>query len=148
MRLTIELVPSSCWYSNLRNAIGEYAWNKIRKQAYLVAGYRCQVCGAYGKLYCHEVWEYDDVKLVQTLVKFTALCDLCHMVKHIGYAQIRAMQGELDFNLVIRHFMQVNRCSREESEKAVALAWQVWDKRSDCDWTCDMGEYEELIGKE
>lgn len=145
MKLTIELVPSSCWYSNLRNKVEKFIWDGIRKKAYKDAGYKCSVCGADGVLHCHEVWQYDDEKLIQTLLEFIALCDLCHMVKHIGYAGIRAMGGDLDFEVVIRHFMKVNECSREVFDEHERLAWELWDKRSAHKWKCELGEYAKFI---
>ena len=98
MKLDIELVPSTCWYSNLRNAVSREVWDRIRYKAYKASGYRCHICGIDRKMYCHEVWRYDDEKHVQRLVGFVGLCELCHMVKHIGFAGIRAMDGELDFD--------------------------------------------------
>lgn len=147
MKLTTELVPSSCWYSNLRNKVERFIWDDIRKKAYKEAGYRCAVCSASGKLNCHEVWQYDDAEHIQKLLGFIALCDLCHMVKHIGYAGIRAAEGELDFEAVIRHFMKVNECSREDFEEHARLAWEVWEERSNHQWKCELGEYEKFIRK-
>jgi hypothetical protein len=67
-------------------------WNRIRKKIYVEHDYRCSSCGieprkrpegaAAGFLNCHEIWEYDDIAFVQTLVGFTALCSPCHRVKH------------------------------------------------------------------
>jgi hypothetical protein len=145
MKLVIELVPSTCWYKNLRLAVGVLNWDYIRKKAYKEAGYRCAVCGADGKLNCHEVWEYDDVEHIQKLIGFTALCDLCHFVKHIGFAGIQAAEGKLDFDDVIRHFMRVNECSLEEFEEHERKAWQVWEERSLHKWRCEFGEYGKFI---
>lgn len=145
MKLEIELVPSSCWYSNLRNKVEKFIWDDIRKKAYKEAGYRCSVCCADGVLYCHEVWQYDDVKHVQKLLGFIALCELCHMCKHIGYAGIRASEGELDFEAVVRHFLKVNECSREAFDEHQRLAWELFDKRSEHKWKCELGEYARFI---
>lgn len=145
MKLTIELVPSTCWYSNLRNAVSREVWDKIRFKAYKASGNRCKICMIDRMLYCHEVWSYDDEKHIQTLVGFEALCEPCHMVKHIGFAGIRALDGELDFDKVIAHFMRVNRCSREEFDKAVALAFEVWEERSSHTWKCELGEFKDLL---
>ena len=34
LRLTIELVPSPCWFNNLRTRIPHAAWDKLRKKVY------------------------------------------------------------------------------------------------------------------
>jgi hypothetical protein len=62
MRLEIDLVPSTAWYSNLRNKIPLKEWDRIRKKSYLDADHKCAICGAEGRLNCHEIWEYDDAK--------------------------------------------------------------------------------------
>lgn len=145
LKLVIELVPSTCWYSNLRNAVSREVWDRIRYKAYKASGNRCKVCGVDRTLYCHEVWSYDDKEYVQTLVGFVALCEPCHMVKHIGFAGIRAMEGELDYDKLVAHFMRVNGCSREEFDKAVAVAFEVWEERSNHKWRCELGELEGLF---
>src|SRR5438132_594011 len=110
LKLTIDLVPRTSWYQNLRTAVGRPEWDRIRRQAYADYGHRCGVCGAAGMLNCHELWAYDDTSHVQRSAGFIALCTLCHHVKHIGHAGILASQGKLDFNTIIAHFMHVNAC--------------------------------------
>jgi len=107
-KLEIELVPATTWYTNLRKVLPPDEWDKVRRKAYADHGYRCGICGAQGRLSCHEMWKYDDEKHTQTLTGFIALCDMCHHVKHIGLAGILASEGKLDFSKVIEHFINVN----------------------------------------
>jgi hypothetical protein len=109
----------------------DVVWDNIRKDVYRVAGHKCDVCGYQGKLFCHEVWMYDDVKHIQKLSGFEALCELCHSVKHIGLAGLRAEAGELDYNRIVRHFRSVNGCSYEDFILAREIAFGVWADRSD-----------------
>lgn len=145
MKLTIGLVPSSCWYSNLRNKVGVLAWDVLRKQAYKDAGYRCAVCGAIGRLFCHEIWSYDDERHIQKLLGFEALCESCHNVRHIGLAGIKAAQGELDYDSLVAHFLKVNSCSREVFDEHERLAFEIFERRSAHKWVCDLGKYKTLI---
>ena len=88
--LTIELVPSTCWFSNVRDHVSKSIWDKLRKATYRQSNYRCEICGDRGSKHpveCHEIWHYDDDKYIQTLTGLTALCPDCHRVKHIGLAQ-------------------------------------------------------------
>ncbi len=144
--LTIELVPETSWYSNLRNRAGRDLWDKIRYQSYKDAGYKCSVCGRdRASLYCHEVWEYDDDKHIQKLKGFVALCLACHMIKHIGYAGIQSEAGRLDYNSLIRHFRRVNGCSYDDFVLVRDMAFEVWEERSMVEWTIELGEFEGLI---
>lgn len=139
--LTIELVPSTSWYSNLRNNARLGVWDVIRHKAYADAGHKCSICGSVGTLYCHERWLYDDEKHIQKLGGFVALCKLCHMVKHIGYAGLFFE----DYGGVIRHFCSVNGCRYEDFMLARAIAFDVWEERSRFDWVQDLGEYADKI---
>jgi len=145
LKLTIELVPSTSWYNNLRSVLPKSVWDKIRKKTYAKYGYRCGICGAKGRLNCHEIWEYDDQNHVQKLVGFIALCDLCHHVKHIGLASILASEGKLDYERVVEHFMKVNGCDRKTFERHRREAFDQWRERSRYDWNVDLGEYESLV---
>lgn len=66
LKLKIELVPSTSWYDNLRKYTLKQDWDKIRKKAYANYGYRCGICGAEGRLNCHEIWEYDEKTYSET----------------------------------------------------------------------------------
>lgn len=145
LRLKIELVPSTSWYDNLRKVLPKSEWDKIRKAAYANYGYRCGICGAEGRLNCHEIWEYDDKNHIQKLKSFIALCDMCHHVKHIGLAGILASEGKLDYEKVVEHFMDVNNCDRRIFEEHKKRAFDEWRKRSQHEWHVDLGEYEDVI---
>ncbi len=96
MKLTIELVPRTSFYVNIRSILSRREWELIRKDTLTKANNLCEICGgvsATRALDCHEVWEYDDLNHIQKLIKFIALCNRCHEVKHIGKAQI---DGNLD----------------------------------------------------
>jgi len=62
-RLTVELVPSTCWYTNVRSHAPNQVWDRLRRQMAVEAGNRCEICGGRGRRWpvdCHEVWHYDD----------------------------------------------------------------------------------------
>lgn len=59
-KLSFQLVPDGCWYTNLRSALPKEVWDRLRRAAYARAGGRCSICGKPGRLEAHEVWSYDD----------------------------------------------------------------------------------------
>ena len=94
-RLTIELVPSTCYFSEVRDHISTKDWDRLSQQTYKEAGYRCSVCGGVGqqeRLFCSENWHYDDENHLQTLLGLIALCSPCHECKESGRTQ-KARQG-------------------------------------------------------
>jgi hypothetical protein len=144
LKLTIELVPSTSWYNNVRSAVPRSTWNKLRKKTYADYGCKCGVCGAEGRLNCHEIWEYDDERYVQRLSGFIALCDMCHHVKHLGRAGILAAEGKLDYEKVVEHYMRVNGCDRQAFEEHRATAFRQWRERSRVEWAVDLSLLQRL----
>lgn len=145
-KLTIELVPSTVWYSSLYRLLPTEVWNNIRSEIIRKKGRKCQVCGkAEGTMNLHEIWAYDDENHVQTLKGFTLLCRMCHHVKHLGLAGILADEGKLDYDQLIEHFCRVNRCTKMEFERLRDAAFELWQNRSACQWKQDFGQYSKFI---
>ena len=147
LKLTIELVPSTAWTENLRKYLSKKDWDKIRKETYAKAGYRCEICGVEGRMNCHEIWEYDDKNHIQKLLGFIALCSMCHHVKHIGFAGILAREGKLDYEKVVEHFMAVNNCDRRTFEEHRKRAFLIWEERSKYEWKIDLGDFHHIFKK-
>lgn len=136
LRLTIELVPKTCWYSNLAGQLPKHDWDKIRKLVYYHSEYRCEICGGVGDKWpveCHELWDYDDQSHVQTLKGFLCLCPACHEVKHYGRAYY---QGNKD--RVFDHFRTVNLISKEHANIIIRNAFEDWQERSAYEWDLDI----------
>jgi hypothetical protein len=148
LRLSIELVPKSSFFNNLRTVVSTEEWDRIRKRTYADYEHRCGICGATGRLACHERWAYDDTTHEQRLLGFIALCDLCHHVKHIGYAGVLAMRGQLDLARVVEHFLRVNDCDRATFERHKREAFALWRERSRQSWRIHLGDYEGIIRRQ
>jgi hypothetical protein len=150
MKLEIELVPETSWYNNLRKALPTSEWDKIRKEAYKKANYKCEICGQEGRLSCHERWIYDDKKNIQKLVGFQALCDKCHNIKHIGFVNVQISTGKWSKTVMddlTKHFMDVNKVTSKDFTNHVSKAFEVWRIRSKQEWTTDFGDWTKLIAK-
>lgn len=135
-RLTIELVPRTCWFSNVRDRVAREDWDRIRKQVYERAGHRCEVCGGRGSRHpveCHEMWEYEEATGVQRLVRMITLCPACHEVKHIGLANIKG-RGEI----AAAHLAEVNGWTPQVAAVYIDQAFDVWIERSDRTWSLDV----------
>ena len=132
-KLNFELIPDSCWFSNLRSALPKEVWDKIRKKAYAKAGGKCSICGKNAKLEAHESWDYDEKNNVQKLKRIIAVCHDCHSVIHIE--RTRLLGNELAAE---RHFMQVNNCSYAEYRKALGKANEDHQRRNKVlEWQVD-----------
>ena len=117
-KLTFELVPEECWYSNLRSILKPAQWDIVRKDAYARARGKCMICGRYTRrLEAHEKWSYDEERAVQKLETVVALCHNCHEVKHISRTQLVGRGAE-----AMEWFMKVNACSQMEYHAALGKA--------------------------
>lgn len=140
MKLTIELVPKSSWYSNVRSNVSKAEWDRLRHKSYEKANHVCEICGDVGtnqgyrhKLECHEIWNYDDVSLTQTLTGLVSLCPYCHTAKHPGLAQINGKLG-----IVVKQLQKVNKITLEDAENLLIEAFVKYKKRSKNKYTLDI----------
>lgn len=139
-KLMIELIPSTCHFSNVRTMVKPSEWNKIRKISYESANNKCEICGDVGtnqgykhRIECHEVWGYDEETNIQKLIKLVSLCVFCHQVKHIG----RTIKiGK--FYQCIKQLAKVNKWTREQIDTHIAESFDVYKERSKFEWTLDL----------
>ena len=135
-RLTMELVPRTSWYSNVRSHVSPAEWDRLRRLVYQRARSRCQVCGGHGPTHpvqSHEVWDYNDATGVQQLVGLVALCPACHRVKHFGRSHVEGRGDE-----AIEKLIQVNGWSAERAEAYIELVLEIWRLRSRVPWRLDL----------
>lgn len=136
VNLSIELVPESCWFSNIRSNVTKKDWDILRKECYQSANYKCEICNGTGDKHpveAHEVWHYDDLYKVQRLERLISLCPSCHQVKHIGYANISGKYDE-----AFKHLMKINYWSENEALFYVDQQFTIWNERSKYNWALDI----------
>ena len=141
MKLNFELVPESCWCSNLRSQLPQGAWDIVRKRAYARAGGKCMICGApTSRLEAHEQWAYDDDTHIQSLNNIVAVCRSCHEVIHIGRTQLVGREEQ-----AIAHFIKVNNCTYADYRKALGEANAVHRERSRHEWQLDISKLSDFL---
>jgi hypothetical protein len=148
--LTVELVPSTCWYSNVRSNVSAADWNRCKRFVRDRSGDRCEICGGRGKKWpveCHEIWEYTSALVAieaitgpesfsgwrQTLTGLIALCPNCHLVKHIGRAETTGNLPQ-----ALKHLMRVNQWSEEDATSYLEMQFELWAMRSTVEWELDI----------
>lgn len=140
--LTIELVPKTSWYKNVRSNVSKEVWDKLKKITFSRAEHRCEICGGRGNRWpveCHEIFVYNDEDHIQKLVGLVALCPACHEVKHIGLAGLRGKE-----NLAKAHLAKVNNWSIEDAGLYIEACFEVWHRRSCHQWQLDLSYLERL----
>ncbi|MFJ5229657.1 DUF5710 domain-containing protein [Kitasatospora sp. NPDC088391] len=138
--LFVDLVPSSCWFTNVRSCVAPRDWDRLRRMIDARAGNRCEVCGAGQdrsadrRLEAHERWTYDEARRVQTLKRLICLCSDCHTVTHFGFARVRGLAPQAR-----AHLIEVTGMTPAEADRHIARAFDLWEARSRVDWTLDLG---------
>jgi hypothetical protein len=140
MKLVIELVPSTCWYTNVRSNVSNKEWDILRKMSYLKADNKCEICKDNGlnqgfkhRVECHEVWEYNDVDKIQKLISLISLCPRCHQVKHIGLSKLKGF-----YNQCIKHLCVVNDITENIAIEHIEKSFKVYENRSRFRWKIDI----------
>jgi len=78
--LFVDMVPSSCWFTNVRTCVSPKDWERLRRMITRRAGQRCEACGAGEDhtvkrwLEAHERWSFDDPTGTQVLRRLICLC--------------------------------------------------------------------------
>jgi len=139
-KLTIELIPTTCHYSNVRTMVTAIEWDKIRKISYEKANYKCEICSDNGlnqgykhPIECHEIWQYDDINHIQKLTGLISLCPICHKVKHIGRAI--AMGKKI---ICVKQLMKVNKWTAQQVTNHILKSFETHKERSKHQWTLDI----------
>ena len=140
IKLTIELVPRSVAFSNVRTLLPAKIWNRLRKESYAYANNVCEICGGDGKnqgfrhsLECHEIWEYIDDKNIQRLNGLISLCPNCHMVKHFGRSTAIKKQ-----HIVMKQLENVNGWTHKQAVTYLAEIYRIQKLRSKKKWKLDI----------
>ncbi|MFI2373159.1 DUF5710 domain-containing protein [Streptomyces sp. NPDC018833] len=137
--LFVDLVPQSCWFTNVPSCVSPQDWERLRRMINDRAGQRCEACGqaedreARRWLEAHERWDYDTAAAVQRLRRLVCLCTDCHTATHFGLAEVK---GKRD--AALSHLRVVTGMSPDQAEDHVRAAVAVWRERSARTWTLDL----------
>jgi hypothetical protein len=137
--LFVDLVPSSCWFTNVRSGIAMKDWERLRRMITGRAGRHCEICG-FGEnrarqrwLEVHERWDYHDTTGTQKLRRLICLCSDCHRTTHYGLATLRGRAEEAH-----THLRRVTGMTAAQADAHIDAAFQLWTARSQRDWSLDL----------
>jgi nitrate/TMAO reductase-like tetraheme cytochrome c subunit len=134
--LSVELVPKTSHFQNLRKFVSASSWKKLSTETAARAKNKCEICGGKGKRWaveCHEIWDYDDTNRIQKLKGLIALCPDCHGVKHIGLKFIQDF-GEQ----ATEHLADINGWEIDHTRSYLKAVKDVYRERSRYKWKLDL----------
>lgn len=132
-KILIELVPRTCWFTNVRSQVSVSDWDILRKEAYKKHNYKCSICHMKGRMEAHEIWHYDDKNKIQKLFEITSVCNKCHQLYHLGFASING-----NFNKCKTWLKKLNNWTEEEVEEYINIVFDIWNQRSNYNWNLDL----------
>ncbi|GAA4005440.1 hypothetical protein GCM10022247_28530 [Allokutzneria multivorans] len=137
--LFVDLVPSSCWFTNVRSCVSPRDWERLRRMITRRAGQRCEACGVGEDraeqrwLEAHERWTYDERSRTQTLRRLICLCTPCHTVTHYGLATVKGVEAQ-----AFAHLVSVTGMGHQAANEHVRSAFALWERRSAVTWTLNL----------
>jgi hypothetical protein len=141
--LFVDLVPSSCWFTNARSCMAGRDWERVRRLVVGRAGRRCEVpgCGAQEArareiwLEVHERWEYltGPSGRVQVLRRLVCLCTWC---PHGDSFWVRRCPRRGPGSL--RAPAHRDRHDRGGRPRHIDAAFALWRQRSAAAWDLDL----------
>jgi len=137
--LFVDMIPRSCWFTNVRTCVSPQDWERLARMIYRRAGDRCEVCGAPldraagRRLEAHERWHFDDATGVQALRRLICLCNDCHLSTHLGFANVTGRADQ-----ALAHLRAVTGMTHAETSRRVQDAGDLWTARSRRVWTLDL----------
>lgn len=137
--LFVDLIPTTCWFTNVRSCVAPRDWDRIRRMVTRRAGHTCETCGATEDratrrwLEAHERFAYEPKRSVQSLRRLVSMCTDCHRTTHYGLAEV---QGTAD--QAFHHLMAVNELDVAQAKAHIADATDLWRARSLRTWTLDL----------
>ena len=136
LHLAIEPIPYCSRRASLANLLPRSQWDRIRRYVYRKAGHRCKICGREGRMYCHEIWQFNEHTGYQYLMGFECLCKDCHKTKH--YFFTRALQQQA---MLFKHFLTVNRVTRQQGIDHLMNVYRRQRRLNQRQWIVNYGEY-------
>ena len=132
--LFIDLIPRTCWFTNVRYCTDIRDWDRLRDCVYSRVNNTCECChNKTNDIEAHERWHYDNDTKTQKLVRLVALCKMCHTSTHIGLAGIKGKGSE-----ALEHLKKVRNFTNEEAIEHKKQAFQVWNERNTIEWNLDL----------
>ena len=137
--LFVDLVPASCWFTNVRTCVAPTDWDRLRRMVYGRAAHRCEICGRGPdprngrRLEAHERWDYDEAAGVQRLARLLCACSDCHAVTHFGLTAVRGRQ-----EWALSHLQAVTGLDYDAAVAHVDAAFATWDLRCERTWHLDL----------
>lgn len=137
--LFVDMIPKSCWFTNVRTCVSPQDWERLARMIYRRAGHRCEACDAPldrtagRRLEAHERWAYDGATNMQTLRRLICLCNDCHLSTHLGYANVTGRADQ-----ALAHLRAVTGMTQDEVSRHVRAANDLWTRRSARVWALDL----------
>ncbi|MGL5826249.1 MAG: DUF5710 domain-containing protein [Nocardioides sp.] len=137
--LFVDLVPRSCWFTNVRSCTDCRDWDRLRRMVYARAGRRCEACGQgedrdrQVRLEAHERWHFDNTTFTQHLRRLVCLCGPCHDATHFGLAMLQHRDTR-----ALAHLAEVNGWDHHTLTEHLDHAFYIWGRRNLNTWTLDL----------
>lgn len=135
LRLWANLIPKNSFFDNLRYLFHNDEWDIIRKVVYKRDNFSCKICKRQNiKLEAHEEWVYNYENKTQKLENIVSLCNLCHINKHLGFAEILVKEKKKTQESIINHWCWVNNEKEKNFNNYRESVFELWNLKNLIEW--------------
>ncbi|MBJ6984044.1 DUF5710 domain-containing protein [Luteimonas sp. MC1750] len=135
--LALELIPSTCWLTNLRSCLSPEDFKRVRMGIRQRSGKTCEVCKGHehpdDEIYLDVHPRFEYIEGVQVLRRLVCVCTRCLRAIEFGTAQLHGYRQD-----AFAHLQQVNGWSAEQAMAHVHAAFEQWAGRSRMEWDVDL----------
>ena len=145
LKLRVQPTPRNNWGDNLAHLLYKDIWDKLRREVYKKADYRCEICGTTQVVFhCHENWGFNEAKRLHFLVSLQCLCPECHNTIHYYRTMAEARKGNYPLKYLDEleeHFCWVNGVDKAEWLKHLNSKSYLMQIRNDRKYKIDYKQY-------
>ncbi|MCZ1012273.1 DUF5710 domain-containing protein [Streptomyces lydicus] len=140
--LAVDSVPETCWFTSVRECLGELDYERVRRMVTTRAGRRCEACNRPAQpsskrwLEVHERWQFDSDSGMQILRRLICLCTPCHNATH--FERVRKYGGNRKEHTARAHLAMVSGMTDEAVDQHIRSASLLRVQRSRQNWTLDL----------
>jgi len=138
--LCVDLMPKTCWWTNLAHLLQPSEWTRLQRLVCTRANNTCETCGKEGlelqperERHIEGRWEYRSASQLQRLVRVLLLCDNCYYSTRMGLARIKDRSES-----ATTHLTKILNQPTKLVTQHIDEAFQVWRDRSLCNWDVDL----------
>lgn len=132
----IDPISTQSWFTTTSEHCSKRYWGQV---GLLLKSYhqnQCAICGEYKtdqEIEIQELWDFDDVKKIQTLRAYYPICINCQ-----DHVTVSSNLPDSEKETYIQFLSNINKWNVEEAKKHLIESLKLADQRNQAEWIVDV----------